>query len=446
MFHLKETVLFGCRRLGGSLCRGSGLLGGGSGLAALLRLLGENARQTRRGLLEEHKKRSSELVLAGNLGEGLDHGGVDDLAVVIGALDGSLAGGILNESHDGLGDGGGFTLADDYGRGTGEHRVDVVGPALLLRNLREVGVLDDEKTALDLAEFRAELGKLSDRDTAVVDDEAVVGIFDAGDDFVQNRNLFNSHFKYLLSLFGIRRGDHGNTDTHRGGNAHGLDEGTLDGSGLRGLNGGDDGLDVAHESGIVKAALAGDDGEVACLVHTEIDLAALGFLNGSGGVVGDGARLGVGHEAAGAENSGALADFLHRFNGGDGDVEIAPTFLGDLLDQIGHTDVVGTGLTGRFGRVTAGEHGDLYGLAGTVGELNRTANGGIALREILAEVEINVDSLVELRTGVCLDELDGLLDGNGLLGRLLESGAILLTVLHSTTSIPMLRAVPTIIL
>ena len=95
-----------------------------------------------------------------------------------GALDGRLAGEFLvvDELHDRLGDGGGLALADDHGRRAGEHGVHVVGPALLLRDLREVGVLDDEQAAVHLAEVGAKLRELGDAGPAVVDDEAVVGV------------------------------------------------------------------------------------------------------------------------------------------------------------------------------------------------------------------------------------------------------------------------------
>ena len=74
-------------------------------LFALLRLLGEDARQARRRLLEEHEERRAQLVLAGDLREGLDDLGVHDGAVVVGALDGRAPVGPFDELHDRLGDG-----------------------------------------------------------------------------------------------------------------------------------------------------------------------------------------------------------------------------------------------------------------------------------------------------------------------------------------------------
>ena len=59
-----------------------------------------------------------------------------------------------------------------------------------------------------------------------------------------------------------------------------------------------------------------------------------------------------------------------------------------LLATFGTELHFGTGGLRGFGGVTAGEHGDLDVLAGTVGELAHAAHGGIALGEILAQTEI----------------------------------------------------------
>ena len=63
-------------------------------------------------------------------------------------------------------------------------------------------------------------------------------------------------------------------------------------------------------------------------------LPALASLNSLGDVGGDGAGLGGGHQALGAQNLTQTANDAHHVGGGDDHVEVEPVLLLDLLDQI----------------------------------------------------------------------------------------------------------------
>jgi hypothetical protein len=62
--------------------------------------------------------------------------------------------------------------------------------------------------------------------------------------------------------------------------------------------------------------------DVADLVGAVLDPAALELGDGLADVHGDGAGLGVGHQAAGPEDPAERADLAHQVRGGDGHVEV----------------------------------------------------------------------------------------------------------------------------
>ena len=89
--------------------------------------------------------------------------------------------------------------------------------------------------------------------------------------------------------------------------------------------------------------LADDELQVGVPVHAELDLAALNVKDGLGHIHGDGAGLGVRHQAARAEDTAQPADLAHHVGGGDNGVKIEVT-AGDLLDEIVDADFVGARL------------------------------------------------------------------------------------------------------
>ena len=93
------------------------------------------------------------------------------------------------------------------------------------------------------------------------------------------------------------------------------------------------------------------------LFDAELDSAALGCLDGTGDVHGDGSDLRVRHHAARAENLTETADERHHVRGRDAAIEIDLAALNDF-DQVFRTDDVGTGSLGFISLGTTCEDGD----------------------------------------------------------------------------------------
>src|SRR5207247_1139864 len=81
----------------------------------------------------------------------------------------------------------------------------------------------------------------------------------------------------------------------------------------------------------------------ARLLDPELDLTRLDLAHRLGDVEGDGADLGVGHEATRAEDLPQAADHAHHVRGGDGGVEVEPLLVLDLLGHLLRADVVRPG-------------------------------------------------------------------------------------------------------
>ena len=102
-------------------------------------------------------------------------------------------------------------------------------------------------------------------------------------------------------------------------------------------------------------------------VGAVLDLAALELGDGLADVGGDGAGLGVRHQAPRTENPAEATDLTHEVGRGDRDVEVEEAVL-DLGDEIVGTDHVGPGGFGVASRVTGGEDGDAHVLARSRGK------------------------------------------------------------------------------
>ena len=99
----------------------------------------------------------------------------------------------------------------------------------------------------------------------------------------------------------------------------------------------------------VEAGLADRDVHVAVAVGAVLDLAALELGDGPADVGGDGAGLGVRHQAARAEHPTEATDEGHQVGRGDGHVEVEVALL-DLGGQVVGADDVGPGVAGLLAR------------------------------------------------------------------------------------------------
>ena len=138
-------------------------------------------------------------------------------------------------------------------------------------------------------------------------------------------------------------------------------------------------------------------------VGTEFQFAGLEFLDRGLEVRGDGAGLGVGHQATGAENPTQLGHLGHHVGGGNQQVEIHFA-LADAFHQVFFTGEFGTGGFGFSHLLTAGHHGDAHGLTGAVGQSHGGAQLLVGVLRIDAEAHMGLHRLVEFRVGVVLHQ------------------------------------------
>src|SRR6185369_8130698 len=105
--------------------------------------------------------------------------------------------------------------------------------------------------------------------------------------------------------------------------------------------------------------------------------------------------LRVRHQTARTEDLAELTNDLHGVRRRDDDVEIQVTGL-DFSSQVVETDDFSTGRLGGFRLFALGENSDAHRLAGTSRQHDGAANDLVGLARIDAEVDGDVNRLVEL--------------------------------------------------
>jgi hypothetical protein len=113
--------------------------------------------------------------------------------------------------------------------------------------------------------------------------------------------------------------------------------------------------------------------------------------------------FGFGIRPARAQDLAERADDAHRVGRGDDDVEVHLAGL-DLGGEVVHADEVGAGGARFLGLGALREDGDALGLAGARRHHDRAANDLVGLLGVDAELDGDVDRLVELGGRALLDE------------------------------------------
>ena len=196
---------------------------------------------------------------------------------------------------------------------------------------------------------------------------------------------------------------------HGGGGDAAADILALGGGGLGLDDGADEGVVVLDQLVRAEADLADGAVDDVGLVEPVLDLAGLGLLDGLGDVRGDGAGLGGGHEALGAEQLAEAADDAHHVGRGDDRVELEPVLGLDLLDEVLTAGVIGAGRLGLLLALGLAEDQDAQGLAGAVGQHDGAADLLVGVTGVNAQLHVQLDRLVELRLGGLADEVEGVL-------------------------------------
>src|SRR4051794_8177033 len=210
----------------------------------------------------------------------------------------------------------------------------------------------------------------------------------------------------------------------------------------------DDGLVVVEQVLVREGRLADRHVHDRRAVGAVLDLAGLGLLDGLADVHRDRADLRVRHLALWAEDAAEAADDRHHVRRRDRHVEVREALLHAGGEVLGADDVRAR-LLGLARLVALGEHGDLDLLAEAVGQRDRAAQLLVGVADVQARADVHLDGLVELGPLDVLHQADRLVRGVlAVAVHLLARGdvGLAMTGHYATTSTPMERAVPAMIL
>src|SRR5208282_695655 len=144
----------------------------------------------------------------------------------------------------------------------------------------------------------------------------------------------------------------------------------------------------------------------AGLVHAVVHLAGLDLGDRLGDVEGDGANLGIGHQAAGPKDFADTSDLAHHVRGRDDAVEVEPVLFLDLLYDLVAADEVRTRLARLALLLALGDHQHARNRTGPMRKHDSAAHVLVGLARIDAEPHCYLDRLVELGDLVSDDQLD----------------------------------------
>src|SRR3954447_18933294 len=231
---------------------------------------------------------------------------------------------------------------------------------------------------------------------------------------------------------------------HRARQRDPLDVAALRGGRLRADDLVDDRRVVLEQRLVVEALLADREVNVRAAVGAVLEAPGLRLLDDAADVHRHRARLRVRHQATRAEDAPEPTDDAHHVGRRDGHVEVGEALLDPLGEVVGADDVR-AGLLRLARLVALREDRDPDVAARAVRQRERAAELLVGVADVEAEVEVNLDGLVELRRLHPLEPADGLDRRVELLtvDRCARLGVSLAVLRHYfSPSAPMLRAVP----
>ena len=190
------------------------------------------------------------------------------------------------------------------------------------------------------------------------------------------------------------------------------------------------------------------------LIDTIFNLTGFNIGDCLGNIHGDGSALGVRHQALRTKNTTDTTDNAHHIGGSYADIESKPVLGLDLLDHILIAYEISACFECFTSLITLCKDENANGLAGTVGENDCAADLLVSVTGVNAQTDMSFNGFVELSLSGGENDFDTLFGIIKLLSvDSLHAFSILLAMLHirylayqSTTTTPMLRAVPAIML
>src|SRR6185312_7564972 len=161
--------------------------------------------------------------------------------------------------------------------------------------------------------------------------------------------------------------------------------------------------EVLLEVAFRKARLADAGVDDAGLLDAELDLTRLGVGDCLGDVHRHRAELRIWHQSLGAEHLTETSDDAHHVGRRDYAIEVDLAALNGLHQVLGTHDVSAGG-PGFIGLRTFREDCDAHALAGAFGQVDDAANHLVGMARIDAQVQRDLDGLVELGGRIALHE------------------------------------------
>ena len=145
--------------------------------------------------------------------------------------------------------------------------------------------------------------------------------------------------------------------------------------------------------------------DVGGLVDAELHTAQARFINHARQVLcgQNRARLGAGHEAAGAQHATQLADNAHHVGRGQNDVEIGPALF-NASGQVLGAHVIGAGLRRQGLPIGAGEDHNFHLAARAARQRHNAAHLLVGVARVHTHAQMDFHRLVKLGGGGLLDE------------------------------------------